>query len=729
MPLGLTQDDAALADLVLAVAARAADRDATRRALDTLAAGSLPAAWGQLVAGGLLAVSLPESLGGGGGHASSAAVVLEAAGRALVPGPVTSTVLAGLLAGQGGGECADLLGRRIAAGAPTACALGADAVTAERTAGGYRLAGSTGPVLDAPAAELLIVGARDGGDERWFVIEAGTDGMAVQPLAPVDLTRSLGRVSFTGAELPDSRLLKVSSEQVRALAAVAFAAESAGVARWCLDTALAYVKIREQFGRPVGSFQAVKHKLALLFLRLELMTAAAWDAARAAGEAGQQLRLAAAAAAVICVPGARDLALDTVTTLGGIGFTWEHDISLYWRRATATAQLFGNSSGWAVRLGHLAGIASRDFAVTAGDEDPGFRAEVADALTRAAALSGAERRHALADAGLVAPHYPAPYGRNATPAQQLIVSEEYERAGLPAPRTDIGEYAMPTILAHGSDRQRERFISPTLRGEITWCQLFSEPGAGSDLASLRTTAIKVDGGWRLNGQKVWNSLAAEADWGICLARTDTSVPKHKGISYFLVDMDADGVDVRPLRQTTGRAEFNEVFLNDVFIPDECLLGSPGDGWRLTGTTLANERLSIASNDGATALDKLRELAKAIPEDQGAMVTLGRLTAESHAIHALHLRATLRGLQGLQPGAESSVAKLATTELRRAQMQALIELAGPDAAEFVPDDRHVTLEYRAPVDGYLALPTILIGGGTREIQLNVIAERVLGLPRG
>ena len=169
------------------------------------------------------------------------------------------------------------------------------------------------------------------------------------------------------------------------------------------------------------------------------------------------------------------------------------------------------------------------------------------------------------------------------------IAQEFERAGLSQPSTIVGEWALPTILAHGTPEQRESFVAATLRGDITWCQLFSEPGAGSDLASLRTRAEKADGGWVLTGQKVWTSNAAEADWAICLARTDPEAPKHKGISYFLVDMRSPGIDVRPLREANGGYLFNEVFLTDVFVPDARLVGGPGDGWRLARTTLGNER--------------------------------------------------------------------------------------------------------------------------------------------
>ena len=216
-----------------------------------------------------------------------------------------------------------------------------------------------------------------------------------------------------------------------------------------------------------------------------------------------------------------------------------------------------------------------------------------------------------------------------------MISQEFERAGMIQPSTNIGEWALPTILAHGTEEQREAFVDATLRGDIFWCQLFSEPGAGSDLASLRTRAEKVDGGWLLNGQKVWTSQAQEADWGICLARTDPEAPKHKGLSYFLVDIRSPGLEVRPLREANGGYLFNEVFFNDVFVPDSRLVGEPGDGWRLARTTLGNERVNIASGMGRRRdlpADYLATLGANPPPE--ALRQAGALTADVNAFGAL-----------------------------------------------------------------------------------------------
>ncbi|NBH03380.1 acyl-CoA dehydrogenase family protein, partial [Amycolatopsis sp. SID8362] len=325
----------------------------------------------------------------------------------------------------------------------------------------------------------------------------------------------------------------------------------------------------------------------------------------------------------------------------------------------------------------------------------------------------------LADAGLLTPHWPAPYGRGAGAAEQLRIDGALAEAGVRRPDLVIGAWAVPTILEHGSDEQRERFARPTLRGELTWCQLFSEPGAGSDLAALRTAARRVDGGWRLSGQKVWTSLAREADWGICLARTDPDAPKHKGITYFLVDMRAEGITTRPLREITGDAVFNEVFLDDVFVPDADVVGPPGGGWRLARTTLANERVAIGSGSAVgESVQALVSTMDASALDGVALDRLGSLVADGVAGSVLDLRAALRRLGGQDPGAESSVRKLLGVRHRQDVAEFAVEVAGTGAL----------LADGAAQREFLLTRCLSIAGGTTQVLLSLTAERLLGLPR-
>ena len=305
--------------------------------------------------------------------------------------------------------------------------------------------------------------------------------------------------------------------------------------------------------------------------------------------------------------------------------------------------------------------------------------------------------------------------------QTALIDEELAAAAVERPDIVIAGWALPTILEHGTDEQRETFVRPSLLGDLVWCQLFSEPGSGSDLASLRTRAEKVDGGWRLSGQKVWTSVAERAHWGICLARTDTEVPQHQGISYFLVDMRAEGIDVRPLREITGEALFNEVFLDDVFVPDDRLVARPGDGWRLARTTLANERVAMATSRLGKSTERAVELAASGLGD-AEQVRVGQSVALATVCSLLGVRTLLRSLAGQGPGAESSVAKLLGVRNRQDGSELVVELQGD--AILAPDDR-----LRADVWEMLNTRCLSIAGGTTQIMRNVAGERILGLPRG
>ena len=353
--------------------------------------------------------------------------------------------------------------------------------------------------------------------------------------------------------------------------------------------------------------------------------------------------------------------------------------------------------------------------------DDAVRAGVRDAGRADRRAPDDERRAALVEAGYLTPHWPAPYGLGADAVTQIVIDEELARAGVTRPDIVIAGWALPTILEHGNDAQRERFVTPSLRGELVWCQLFSEPGSGSDLASLRTRAERVDGGWRLTGQKVWTSVAERADWGICLARTDPDAPQHHGISYFLVDMRSAGIDVRPLREITGEALFNEVFLDDVFVPDDCLVGELGDGWKLARTTLANERVAMATTRLSKSTERAVTLASALDLTESQRTRVGHAVALSTVCSLLGVRTTLRSLAGQGPGAESSVAKLLGVRNRQDGAELVVELQGDGL--LAPSD-----QLRKDVWELLNTRCLSIAGGTTQILRNVAGERILGLPR-
>ena len=737
MSLGLTPEQQDLSEAVGQFAGRHAPIAATRDAFDALAAGQLPQWWDALVANGFHAVHLPEELGGQGGRLIDAASVLESAGKALLPGPLLPTVTAGAVAllADSTPEAESLI-RELAAGAPAAVVLpdGGD-IRARRDGRRWVLTGTSKVTAGVRAARVILVAATADDEIIWVPVDVEQPSVTVDSVPGTDLVADVGILRLTDYHA-DGLLAGIESERAVCVAVSLVASTTAGIAQWCVDVVTAHLRTREQFGKVIGTFQALQHSAAMLLVNTELATAAAWDAVRAVDESLDQHRLAAAGAATIAVTPIPDLVLDALTMLGAIGFTWEHDVHLYWRRAISLAGSIGPANRWARRLGELTCAQTRDMAVNLGDAESEFRSWVCEKLDAALQLGNDKppphgdyedqatgpRRTLIADAGLMAPHWPAPWGVDAGPLKQLIIDEEFaKRPGLVRPSLNIAEWILPSVLAAAPKELQEQLIPATQRGEIWWCQLFSEPGAGSDLASLATRATKVDGGWKINGHKIWTSLAQYADLGALLARTDPAASKHRGIGYFILDMRSPGVQIQPIKTATGEAHFNEVFLNDVFIPDEMLLGGPTDGWNLAIATMAEERSAISGYvkfDRAVALRKLA--SEPGPERDDALGELGELDAYTNAIRALGVRETIRLLDGQPSGPASSIAKVAMNVLLRRTFEATLRLTGQTAM--------VTDSEPAIVRPYLHLPAELIGGGTREIQLNIIAQMILGLPR-
>jgi alkylation response protein AidB-like acyl-CoA dehydrogenase len=316
-------------------------------------------------------------------------------------------------------------------------------------------------------------------------------------------------------------------------------------------------------------------------------------------------------------------------------------------------------------------------------------------------------------------------GRGGKPIEQVIFNQEQARYGVSngAFMISIG-MAGPTILAHGTDEQRDRFLAPMLRGDELWCQLFSEPGAGSDLANLATRAARDGDEWVVNGQKVWTSSPDRARWGMLLARTDADVPKHRGISYFLLDMATAGIDVRPLRQMTGESHFSEVFLDDVRIPAANLLGGEGEGWRVAQTTLNSERSSIAGGVGATpaALVDLARRLGATTDPLGRQ-RLVDTYIRFELLRFLRYRNQTALSQGRRPGAEASVMKLAYARYMKALTEAAVDLQGAHGLLASTDGPGGTMWLRR----FLHSPSLRIAGGSDQVQANIVGERALGLP--
>ncbi|GAA2084336.1 acyl-CoA dehydrogenase [Actinomadura alba] len=730
MAIGLSEEHEALAASVRGFAERHITAQAVRAASDA-AQDVRPAFWSALAGQGLLGLHLPERLGGQGFGLVELAVVLEELGRANAPGPYLPTVLASATIAASG--AAHDLVPGLATGSRTAAVALTGALTGHRTGGGLTVSGALEPVLGAALADLLVLPVRVGGgadedvgERRWVVVDAGE--AAVEALESLDLTRRVHRVTLDGVAVKAERILPGSADP-RGLAAVLFGAEACGVAGRTLDAAVSYARIREQFGRPIGQFQGIKHKCARMLVGLERARAAVWDAARAIDADPDQRAYAIAVAGALAPDVAVACAEDNIQVHGGIGYTWEHDAHLFYRRALTLRALAGPSAGHRAAVADrvLAGVRRPMDVELAADAEP-IRAEIRERVTELVAMDQPAQRAAMAAGGWVTPHLARPWGRAAGPVEQVVIQQEMRRAKVSPVPLMIGAWVVPSLVQYGTPAQQERFLAATLRGEIVWCQLFSEPGSGSDLAGLSTRAERVEGGWRITGQKIWTSLAREAQWGICIARTDPDAPKHQGITYFLVDMAAEGIDIRPLRECTGDAIFNEVFLDGVFVADDLVVGPVHQGWRVARTTLANERVGLTTSFQLGAdVPALVELVTSLGAADDPLVRdrLGALACDEHAFRLLGLRATLKQLSGTDPGATANVRKLVAMEHGQDVTEYGFTLLGAEGA--LTGGRNTGLR-RGWTRYLLASRAMTIGGGTTEVNLNVIGERILGLPR-
>ncbi|HVA73679.1 MAG TPA: acyl-CoA dehydrogenase [Acidimicrobiales bacterium] len=732
MGIGISEEHVALGAAVRRFLEKNCPPAVVRAGIEEGGSRSLPPFWEEMAALGWLGLHVPEESGGQGYTLIELGVVSEEMGRVCAPGPFLPAVLASSLVTRGGTEAlkAELLPLLAAGGVAAVGLPGSGALRGARHGSDLRVEGRVRPILDAAGAPWSVLPVQTDGGEVWCAFPP--EELAVSAVASLDPTRPLVEVAVDGVDVPPDQQLELSGAEARALMAAITAAECVGGARWCLETAVEHAKVREQFGRPIGQFQAIKHKCADMLVSVEQAQAVSWAALRAmrvdSGSGDPDAELAAAAAGAVAAEAFCRVAKDCVQILGGVGFTWEHDAHLYLRRAMSVRQLLGGTSAWRRRVADLALAGARHrVGVDLGPESGTVRESVRAEVLAVAALPEAERRRALVEAGLFVAHWSKPWGRDAGPVEQLVIDEELKRAGIRRPHLAVGAWAAPTIAVHGTEEQQERWVRPTLLGEIHWCQLFSEPGAGSDLASLTTKATRVDGGWSLSGQKVWTSLAAEADWGICLARTNPGAAKHLGITYFVVDMHGAGIEIRPLKELTGNAMFNEVFLDDVFVPDGCVIGEVDGGWALARTTLANERVAMGSGTSfGGGVEALLALAVAgagsgADIDAVALDGLGALVAEAHSVALLGQRTTEKALTGAAPGSESSVRKLLAAEHDQRVQEFGLSLLGGEGA--TADGTAAQWAF-----GFLANRCLTIAGGTSEVQRNVIGERLLGLPR-
>jgi 3-oxochol-4-en-24-oyl-CoA dehydrogenase len=712
MSLAITDEHRSLTETVADFLTKKEARLANRAQLEA-PQEELPAFFAEMAQNGWLGLHVPEAHGGSGYGLEELAIVAEQLGRVAAPGPFIPTMIASAVLAATAGD--DLQAAHLP-GLADGSTIGAFATHVDASVADGRLTGSA-VVAGGALAQLLVVTVGD----DVAVVDASAQGVSVEVPPALDPGRRSARVTFDGAE---AQVVPGAARTATDVARTILSAEAVGMARECTEMAAAYAKDRQQFGRPIAMFQGVKHHCANMAVATEMSTSAVWDAARAAATGGDQLHYAAAVAATLAAPAA-DLCANLNTQVhGGIAITWEHDAHLYMRRATSLLNLIDHKQA-AAELADLAraGV-QRAKAIELPPEAEAIREEVRSFAQSIADLSADEQRDRLIETGYVMPHWPKPYGREAGAIEQLVIEEEFAKAGVKRPAYGITAWNILTIIQHGNQDQLDRWVMPALRQDVIWCQLFSEPDAGSDAAGVKTKATRVDGGWLVNGQKVWTSGAHYAGMGFATVRTNPDKAKHDGITMMAIDMHAEGVEVRPLKMTNGGAEFNEVFFSDVFVPDDDVVGPVDGGWTVARATLGNESVSIGGGTGGMAMPAaaLIGLFDANPDRlYGGAARLGRYAAQLQAMGLLNLRSANRAVQGTEPGPEGAMTKLVISEIGHEAAAIATELNGPDA---------LFMDGTGGMGNQLVLMHrgMSIAGGTSEIKRNQIGERILGLPR-
>jgi alkylation response protein AidB-like acyl-CoA dehydrogenase len=741
---------------------------------------------------GLLGLAVPEEFGGAGFGSVEQAVAFFETGRALLPAPIlTSTVLATqlLLASGDADAYTELLsamctGELIATVAPAADDGGFDLA---RTCCRARLAdrpsidGELSFVPWARASDIVLVFARSDVGVGLFAVGRDQPGVTVTAQETLDLTRPLHRVRFDAAS---ARLIGSPDGAASALDAAfpivltALAAECAGVAQQALDMSVSYAKVREQYGRLIGSFQAVKHRCADMLLAVEGATSTVQAAATAADIQAPDRVMLAHLAAAQCTDAAIYAATENIELHGGIGYTWEHPAHLYYKRALSAAALFGTGIAHRARVveetlpnpsvGGGRGSTSENasdteelLSLASDDGEREFAGEslrflTANARPRVAAAarwgegeegltlfhesSGEqEREEARAAQKWQSKRWAAGFGWITGPTRfgGRGLPASYERlyrmieAAFDIPDMNPIRIGLSTvghaITDFGTDEQIARYGAGIRRGDIIACQLFSEPEAGSDLAGVRARAERHSDGWHLNGQKVWTSNGTFADLGLALVRSDKEAPKHRGLTMFLVPMDTPGIDVRPLRQMTGGASFCEVFLTDVVVNDSMRLGGEGEGWKAATKTLAAERRSTGDRNhemNARAVQLLWQLVVRTGRDADPLVREAWARVFTRAQTARFQQIRMEAVPDAELiGTERAIDKLFLVQTLRAIGEFAAQQLGPS---FVADTGEWgTYGWNRWLMGALGYR---IAGGTDEVLRGMLAERLLGLPR-
>ena len=730
------------------------------------------ALWREMCELGWSGILAPESAGGLGMGAAALGAVCRQLGRVLAPEPMleTGAGAVAMLAACASGEAEKLLSAVVSGELSLVGALAEDAefagpapsgLTARAQDGGYVLKGALGDVPLAADVDGFLLPAMLDGELALFHCAHDTHGLNVELHALADGTRSASLncrdlVCAATALLARGSAARNALQRARELSRLAASAYLVGLAEQIFDLTLDYLRTRQQFGRAIGSFQALQHRAVDLYVQQAIASAVVDEALRefdAAQDDSTRAR-AASRAKYRANEAALLIARQAVQLHGGIGYTDECDVGLYLNRALVLAARYGNTSFHSRRLAGLVADGDDDGA-SAGhalpaepangawdsisDED--FRGIVrrwfeteypVDMRSPSSRPRWAEIKPwylKLAAKGWVAPAWPAEHGgMGLSPAQLLIYIEEQERWGI-ARAPDMGiQMVGPLLIRHGTEAQRARYLPRILAGEEVWCQGYSEPNAGSDLASLKTEAAAEGDEFVINGQKTWTTLAQDATHMFCLARTSKTGKQQEGISFFLIDLDQPGITIRPIRNIAGHEEFCEVFLDNVRVPADCLVGGLNQGWTIAKALLTFERIFIGSpKQSQYTLMRLEALAEAcsLCDDAAFAERLTRLKLDVLDLESIyqHFAAIVR--RGEPLGPDVSLLKIWATETFARLSELLVEAAGAQGATLGKLDFN-----GAQVDVmsqfYNARPATIYGG-SNEIQRNIIAKGVLRLP--
>lgn len=725
----------------------AADRSAARAAVEN-GSGVDPDLLERLGELGLLGIVLPVDMEGSELGLAEECLVVEALGEQVAPVPVVSIYLA----------C------HILSACPNAASLAADLACGKTIIGpllhadgrlpdvsmkpGNKEAGHLSADIPFAFEGMNLGSLLVHADGIWWIVDANAPGVERTALKSLDRTRPMARIKLVDA--PAAPIGNFPVDDLLKIAQCLVAAEAVGVAQGALNLINEYALQREQFGQPIGRFQAIKQNLANCLLKLEAGRSSLWGALRSAHEGipeGAAARLAKAAAS----EAATYIAGESVQMHGAIGCTWEHDLHLLMRRSKHCEISFGPPSSHLQVLGEDAldrygAQRNKPGSSKNTEQDIGFVPSQADAeflvefqtwlddhappekiseLRRSDLAARRSWQAEMAEGNWAGIHWPVEYGgRAASFTQQVLYYAEMTKRGLPPLPGNRGLMLVgPTLITHGTDEQK-KLLAPTRRADILWAGGFSERGAGSDLASLRTRAVRDGENLVINGHKIWTSQAQHADWMYALVRTGPQHPKRDGISVVIFPMNSPGVEVRPIRRNNGDYHFNEVFFNDVTIPQSNLIGPRNAGWSVNRTTMQGEHLTNFLGAHASQARTIRRIASLLKQreaERGLEVGLRQrfntLWATTQIVHLHGLRNVARFTSGSDVGSESSITKIVGQENEKAMFEFLIDVMGSSG-----------LEESIWTSAYLSTRASTIGGGTSEIHRNKLAERVLGMPR-